>query len=388
MFHRFVYNIAGVLPHRLSPQVRELYWSTLLQNLALAMVLLFEPIYLWQQSVSLRGIVLFFLGVYVLYLLLMPLGAKFATRFGYEHSMALSTVAQVAYYLCLYLVVRDHWFLVPAALLYALQKTFYWPAYHADFARYSDGREEGRELSGLVVALSAVFIIGPITAGLILQFGSWGLLFTVGSCLMLLSNWPLFKTREVFIPRVFPYVDTYRRLFAAENRRSLFGYMGFGEELIVLVLWPIYISVVVVAYIEVGAVVAAATLVTAIATLYVGKLTDEHNKHEVLKLATVLYAFGWLARLVVQTPFGVFLADSWSRLTKNVVAVPLTAITYERAKTRSIMDTVVCFEMSLVVGKIVACLGLLVMLAVVPAAYTWPAAWLMAACFALLYTLI
>lgn len=385
---KFFYALGGVLPHRLSLEVKELYSATVLQNLALAMILLFEPIYLWQQGIGLRSIVLFFLGVYVLYLFLMPLGAKFATHFGYEHSMAFSTIIQVAYYVCLFMVARGPLFLVPSAVLYALQKTFYWPAYHADFARYSDQREEGRQLSGLVVVLSAVYITGPIAAGFILQFGSWALLFAVGSVIMLVSNWPLLKTREQFTPRLFPYTDTYRRLFAAENRRSLFGYMGFGEELVVLVLWPIYISVVVVAYLEVGVVVAAATLITALATLYIGKLTDEQNKHELLKLSTVLYAFGWLARLAAKTPFTVFLTDSWSRLTKNIVAVPLTAITYDRAKQRSVMDTVVFFEMSLVVGKVAACLALLVVLAFVPPAFAWSAAWLVAASFALLYTLI
>lgn len=393
MFRRFAYSLGGILPHRLSSEMKELYWATVLQNLALAMLLLFEPIYLWQQHLSLRGIVLFFLAVYLTYFFILPLGAKFACRYGYEHSMAFATLMQVAYYVCLFLVARSYLFLAPAVLLYALQKTFCWPAYHADFARYSDQTEEGRELSGLTVALSLVYVVGPLVAGLVLQFGTWALLFGLGSCVMLLSNWPLLKTREVFTPRAFSYSAAYTRLFARDNWRRLLGYMGFGEELIVLVLWPIYISLVVVAYLEVGAVVATSTLVMGLVTLYVGKLTDEHNKHEVLRLSTALYAFGWIARLLAHMPFSVFLVDAWSRLTKNVVAVPLTAITYERAKAHSVMDTVVSFEMSLVVGKLTACVALLVVLAFVPAPVTalspaWVAAWLLASAMTLLYTFI
>lgn len=388
MFQRFAYSLGGILPHRLNSEMKELYWATVLQNLALAMLLLFEPIYLWQQGVSLRGIILFFLGVYVLYFCLMPLGARFACARGYEHSMALSTLVQVAYYTALFLVGTSHALLAPAALLYALQKAFYWPAYHADFARYSDQTEEGKELSGLSVAQSLVYIVGPLLAGLLLQFGSWALLFAVGSCLMLLSNVPLFRTREQFTPRAFPYAAAYARLFGPENRRRLLGYMGFGEELVVLVLWPIYISLVVVAYLKVGAVVAASTLVMALVTLYVGKLTDERNKHAVLRLSTALYAFGWVARLLAYLPFSVFLVDAWSRLTKNVVAVPLTAITYERAKAHSVMDTVVSFEMSLVVGKLTACVALLIVLTFVPLPAAWAAAWLVAGAMTLLYAFI
>ena len=101
MFSRFFYAIGGLLPHHISPQIKALYGAMTLQSLALAMLMLFEPIYLWQLGFSLSQIIWFFVGGYVLYLLLMPLGAKFATQFGYEHSMVLSTVAQVGYYACL-----------------------------------------------------------------------------------------------------------------------------------------------------------------------------------------------------------------------------------------------------------------------------------------------
>ncbi|MBI5465711.1 MAG: MFS transporter, partial [Candidatus Kerfeldbacteria bacterium] len=298
MNHRFIYALGGVLPHRLSPQMRELYWATLLQNLALAMLLLFEPIYLWQQGYGVRDIILFFLGVYLAYFLFMPLGAAYATRYGYEHSMAWSTVVQVIYYACFFSVAYSWWFLFPAAVLYAWQKALYWPAYHADFARYSDQTEEGREISGLSVALLLVYVVGPILAGILLTVGSWWLLFAVGSAAILLSNWPLLRTPEIFTPREFPYVDTYRRLIAPIERRNLLAYMGFGEELIVLVLWPVFISIVISGYIAIGAVVASTTLVTMLITLYAGKLADEHHKRAILKFSTILYAFGWLARLL------------------------------------------------------------------------------------------
>ncbi len=389
---KFFYSLGGVLPHHLASQVKELYASALLQNLALAMLLLFEPIYLWRQGFSVAVILWFFLGVYVAYLFVMPLGAKFATRFGYEHSMLVSTFAQVAYYAALYLIAYDWRWAVPAAGLYAAQKALYWPAYHADFARYSDPTEEGKEVSGMTVGLSLVYVAGPLLAGAILTLtGSWALLFGFGCVIILLSNWPLMRTAEQFTPREFPYADTYRRLLDPDNRRALLGYMGFGEELVVLVLWPIFISTVVTAYVEIGAVAAGATLITALATLYIGKLTDEHNKHSVLKFSTLLYAFGWLMRIFVQNPVGVFLLDSWSRLTKNIVAVPLTAITYERAKARSVMDTVVAFEMSLVVGKIVAIAVLLAVFTVIGSmtlAATWNTAWVVAALMTLLYVLV
>src|SRR3989338_4735059 len=147
MHWHFVNTLGRLLPQHVPAPVRELYWATVLQNLALAMLLLFEPIYLWQQGFSVAQILWFFWAVYVTYFLALPLGAKYATSNGFEKSIAVSTVAQIAYYACLDLVAISWWWAVPAILLYTVQKMFYWPAFHADFARYSDLAEEGKEVS-------------------------------------------------------------------------------------------------------------------------------------------------------------------------------------------------------------------------------------------------
>ncbi len=386
---RFTSMLNGWLPNHLTRQMRELYWATFIQNLALAMLLLFEPIYLWQQGFSITQILWFFFILYAVYFFILPLGAKFATLKGFENGIAVSTVALVAYYACLYLVAFSWWWIVPAVIFYVLQKTFYWPAFYADFGRYSDLAEEGKEVSALHVALSGVYVIGPLLGGALITYGSWGLMFIVGCSLILASNWFLLHTREQFAPRNFPYLAAYKRLFARENRRSLVGYLGFGEELILLVLWPVFIATIISQYVEIGALVAVSTLVMIVATLYIGKLSDERDKRYVLRFSTVLYFFVWLARLLARTPLGIFFVDSFSRLTKNIVNVPLLALLYERARSRSVMDTVVSFELALIIGKVVtAGLLLIIFSQITSLENVWPVAWLIAAVMTLFYTII
>ena len=105
-----------------------------------------------------------------------------------------------------------------------------------------------------------------------------------------------------------------------------------------------------------GLIVTLATLVTSVITLYIGRITDSNNKRSILSLGASFYSLAWFARIFIINQLGIFFVDTLSRLAKNVVAVPLTAITYERAKSRSVMKTVVFFEMSLVVGKFIAIL--------------------------------
>lgn len=358
MFHLGLFKTW--LPQSVKRQVKELYISTTMVNFALAMVMFWEPIYLYQIGYSLQKIMLFYLVTYVGYILVIPLGAKFAKKYGYETSLLVGTSLYAFFYIALYLIKDYPSLFYIAALIYTWQKTFYWPAYHANFARFSDAREEGREVSAMTVATSLVYIVGPALAGLIISTLGYAVLFVVVSIIFFASNIPHLLTKEEFTPSQFSYGHVYRQLFSRQNRKSLLAYLGFGEEFVVLVIWPIFISIIITNVFDTGLIVALATLVTSIITLYIGRLSDKSVKHRVLALGSAFYSLAWFIRIFVVNATGIFFLDTFSRLGKNTIAVPLTTITYERAKSlksdqhHHIMSNVVFFETSLVLGKLLA----------------------------------
>ncbi len=354
--------LKSFLPYRIRRQVRELFLATTLVNLALAMVMIFEPIYLYNIGYSLQKIMIFYLITYGLYLVIMPLGASFAKQRGYELGLSIGAILFIVYYLTLFFIDAQPILFYVAPLILALQKMFYWPAYHADFARFSDDSEEGRELGSITMISSLVYIIGPALAGFILANWGYGALFTVASLLFLVSNIPTLVTKEGFKPQPFSYVDAYKNLFNKNNQQSFLAYIGFGEEFVVLVIWPIFISLIIKNVFDLGLIVALATLVTTIIVFYVGRLADFKNKRAILSWGSAVYSLAWFIRIFITNTVGVFFVDSLSRLGKETVAIPITAITYERAKDlkedkhHHVMSTIVFFEMSLVVGKLIAIL--------------------------------
>jgi MFS family permease len=366
-----LHSIKSVLPHRMKRQVRELFMSSLIVSLALAMVMIFEPIYLYKIGYSLQNIMLFYLITYALYFVLMPLGGKFARRYGYEIGMLIGTFLYIGFYVSLFFIAYVPWLFYLAPALLAVQKTFYWTAYHANFARYSDDEEEGREIGAITVVTSLVYIIGPVLAGFIISQWGFGALFMVSSVIFLASNIPTLITKEKWKPRHTDYKKAYTNLFAKKNRKSFLAYLGFGEELIVLVVWPVFISLVISDILDIGLVVTVATLITTLLTLYIGKLSDKRNKRKILRLGSAFYAIAWFVRIFIFTKIGIFFVDTMSRLGKNTIGVPLMAITYENAKSlqkeerHSVMDVILFFEMSLVVGKITALVLIFVLTAFV-----------------------
>lgn len=388
MFSRFNYNLPHFFAHRLTRPVKELYLTVAIMDLATAAVMIFEPIYLYTQKYSVQQILIFFFIAYCLYFVIMPLGAKFANGRGYEQSILVSTVFLVLYYLCLFVLPQHRWLIFLAPAFLALQKTFYWPGYHADFARFSNEREQAREISTLRVINSLVYIIGPLAGGLIITFSSYQALFIVVIALIAVSNFPLLLYRQPFTPHSFSYMKSYRRLLKKERRRQFFAYLGFGEELVVLVLWPIFIWLVIKSSLGVGTVVALATFITTIVTIYVGRVCDKHRKHPVIKLGSTLYALSWTLRAFAGTGVQIFLLDSLSRISKNMVYVPLTAITYYRARRYDIMKGVLFLEMSLVIGKLIAIASIFVVMQVFGVSVGFVFAFLLAGGLSLLYNIL
>ncbi len=351
--------IASFFARRLTRQVRELYSSTLILDFAFSIVSIFEPVFLYlifaekfKSINSIQLVLAFYLIEYLIYFFIMPLGAKFARRFGYEYSIAASTVCIAVFYLFLFGIERSLWFIPGAIITEAFWRAFYWPAYHSDFAKFSVNEERGRQISNLGVMESLVYVVGPIAGGLIVKIFGFNSLFVVAAALILASNIPMLITKEKFRAVPFDYTDAYKRLFKKENRRQLIALLGFGEELIGIIIWPIFIFVVVNDFLGLGALTAISILITTLVLLYIGKITDSHDRQTVLRYGTTFYFFSWLFRLWTRSIFGIFLVDAYSRIAERLVGVPIMALTYERAQKNSVMTSIIFFEMSLVLGKI------------------------------------
>ncbi len=381
--------ISSFFARHLRREVKELYFSVAILDFAWNMIALFEPIYLWKIGFSLSQILLFYLGVYIVYFFLLPLGAKIARGYGFEHSILYSSPFLILYVLALFAIPFSPIFIGAAILAFAIQKTLYWPGYYGDFALYSEDGDRGREVGNLAMIMSFAAIGGPFAGGVLVYFFGFPTLFMLGAAGILVSNIPLFSTKEIFGPaKPFSYIGAYKRLASKQTMRQLFAGIGYGEELIFMVVWPVFIFVAVKNEFSVGSLVAGATLLMMLILLYVGKLTDNNNKKSVIKGGIIVSFVSWIMRMFMSSAFGVFSSETVTRIGRAVVQVPVMATVYERACKGSIMETVVFFEMSLIVGKILAAGILLIIFTAVPQDWFWNIAFGLAGAMTLLYGLL
>lgn len=367
-----------------SRQVKELIVSTTILDFAVAAITIFEPIYLYGLGFGVPGVLLFYLGVYAIYLVIQPLGGKFTRSQGYKHGIMFSTPFLILYYLSLFAIPYSPLFVATAIVAYAIHKMFYWPGFHADFARFGSPTEFGRELGVLVFLLSLASVVGPFFGGVVVKFAGFPTLFVTVAALILASNVPLFLTPEVFVPRKLSYVDAYKRILKPENRRMVVAFMGYGEELLAYTVWPIAIFLAIGGFAEIGAIVSASTMFTAVAGYLIGRRYACGDRNGMIRVGSLFTSLSWLMRVSVSGAFPILGIDTLYRTARQAQGMPTIASVYEAARRYSVTKTAIMIEMSVILGKL-AIGGIALAIFLVFPDRPWTPVYLLAAAVSTLY---
>ncbi len=349
------YHLPSYFTKKVREEIGELFAASAIANLALSIALVFEPIFLYSVlGFTVPQVLLFFAVVYAVYIPTIILGGWFASVYGYKHAIAMSVPFQVFYWVLLLLARDNPGLVILAAIALGLQKALYWPGFHALMARYADQGQVGREFSAIYAIIGVTQVLGPFLGGFLAEHFGMVATFVMASLIYCFSVMPLFTKMEVFVPKAYHYRDTWQ-LYKTFPKKFL-GYVGFGEELLVLTIWPIFIYIIVKNYQTTGLLATVASLIAAALAVVIGKITDQYTKRILIKLGAFFSALVWFARFMATNVWNVFALDTLSRASKEMDFIPISTVTYLRAESTHVMPYAVFFEQSLSIGKLMACL--------------------------------
>lgn len=239
----------------------------------------------------------------------------------------------------------------------AVYKAIYWVPYQVDMALLVDKNARGRQVALLSNGSDVLIALTPLLGGIALtQFGI-SASFLVGALIMSAAILPLLFIKERYESYSWGYLETFQRLFKINNRALLFGYMGDGAQSVALsVPWILFIFVLVEGRFDTLGLVSAVTLIALIMLrAATGTLFDKWDKKRVLIIGGVLNATGWLLKLFVVTPVGVFLSDTYHGAGRVSQRTSIEAVTYEQAADsgRYIDEYTALKEIALSIGRAV-----------------------------------
>lgn len=369
-------------------QLREMYLFLMFFSFATALVTVFEPIFFYQLGIPIWLISIYYLVHYFLYVLLMPIGGMFAARFGYERSLALAAPVFVGYFLLLAILPSQPELLWIAALVLTCFKIFYWPAYHANFASYTDGSNRGTEQSWAWFVQYGAGILGPLVGGIVAQWYGFSALFVVTAGLVLLAGMSLLRTRERYTGVSLAYTDAWHIFVSSRNWRMVWAMIGWGENYIYLVIWPLFLFFMLKSVGVVGIVASFSAAVATVGGFVVGEVCDRITPRRLLKLAVPYMSLGYVWRALMVWPWAVVVGDVMMRTSVIGIEIPLFAQLYKDAKRIGALQYAIAFETILSLIKIVVAAIVAALFFFLPVSTAFIFAFALAGLLALFYNLI
>lgn len=370
---------------RAKRQLKELYLFLMLFFFAAELITIFEPIYLFEQGYSLALIALYYAIHYTAYVVVMPLGGMFVSRFGYERSLALSTPLFALHLIVLAGMTSSPMLFWLAPFTLMVHKIFFWPALHAAFATFTDHQNRGTEQSWLRFLLFGTGVLGPLIGGIVATNFGFPILFIGASCVLLFSSIPLLRTAERNNLSPVTYAKVWRTIIAPRHRRMAISMVGWGEDLVHLVFWPVFLFIAFGSTQTVGFAIAGAAILMVAWGFVVGELSDRFGSRTILRFAGPIIAIGYILRMLIQNPLYIAGSLFYERLANISMNIPFMSRLYRSARGSGPLVYSLAFEMVLAISKALLAWVLVAVFLFAPTPLGFTLTFAAAALLALLY---
>ena len=319
--------------HRPSSGFIALFCGRMLQFAANGLLGLFLPIYLLQQMENQTELVFYYYLIgYLLYFLLLPIGARMLNKIGLRRSIRASVFFEILFYVSLLQLSQNPVLFIPLSILFlTIDRLLFWIPFHTDFAKFTEKNDRGKEVSLLWATRSLLRVVMPVMAGwLIVEYG-FSVIFVIVIMLLFSINLPFLflpRTKERFSWKV---KETFQRFLDKKNQGLVLANIANGmENAAGVVIWPIFIFGTLKGdYLQVGAVSSAIILVVILLQLLVGKYVDKLNKRHLLRWGSAFNALGWFIKIFVFSAFQIFIAGTYHGLARIFKDTPFDSLNYE-----------------------------------------------------------
>ncbi|MBI4043683.1 MAG: hypothetical protein HY393_02675 [Candidatus Diapherotrites archaeon] len=341
-----------VIRFHLTRELGLTYFSIALHFFALALVMVFVPVYLFEQGYAIAEILQSYLVAALTYLGCIFVFTPWIVRRGFKHSMMLSKPLLIVFMVLLYSLPGFRWPLFFIGLVQGVYWNFFWMAYHLDLGRITKQREIGEDVSLAVLARMLAVFVGPLVGAVILTLFGFNVLFLVASLILLVSSIPLFYSRDLHAPSTFSFLNAFS-LKDPRNVRNMIGFFGLGfKDTGAIVLWRLALFLGVSTYLSFGFILTMGFVVGLIVTGLSGVLVDTVGKRLVLKSSALGDAFSWVLRSSASTYSAYFAANASGEAFDTSTNIASSALGYSRAKRSNLVEYTVLREVFIQLGVV------------------------------------
>lgn len=283
-------------------EIDALYFTEGLICFGAGLVSVFVPIYFWQMEMPIWRIIFFYLLNSASFVVFAYLFLPLLRRLSDKMMMSLGVPFLFAYFLALGQMGDIPWLFYVAPALAAIYGVLFNVGYHLDFTCAADGSCLGREVGGRFLATALVRFSSPVLGGLLIGWLGFSNVFLLSAAIMIVALLPLFA----FPRRTVAKKLSWGEVFSSISDRRILPYnlsgVGYSVEVRTAeILWPLLVFFTVGSIKQFGGLVSLGLLASAIATYFIGYLSDKGERRHALSLSASLHILFWLGRAFLRT---------------------------------------------------------------------------------------
>jgi MFS family permease len=352
--------------HFLRGQINEIYVLHALRTFAVYLVSIFIAIFFLTKGYPLIQVLLYFVSQYIFMIFLAHLFIRFATQKGAKRSIIVSIPFTLLYFFILYnfdafrAALGDIPSIILIGLIYCTSAAFYWMGYESDFSKEHSRKKTGKQTSIAQIIAIVPASISPLIGALIITNWSFKILFGIIFLLFILAIIPLFFNKEVTDKKKF----TRKGILKKSTFKYSLSYIGEGiREPSSVIFWPILLFLIAINLREIGGLYALTNISLIIMVAYIGRVTNNQNRHKILKRGTILHTIPFILRAFFKTLAPIAIFQGLAAVTWGLISVPYYSTFYDKAKTKGIGQEIYTREIYLNLGRISIFALLAIMLA-------------------------
>ena len=326
-----------------------------LNGFAISFVAIFIPIYLFKLGYSFQMVMIWLMIHHLSLLLFAFVTVKVSNKIGLVHSLHVRSALLLTYFSLLLFGLKDIpilFYIIP--IISGVESAFYWIPLNILFVRNTKEENMGSSMSKFFVIPKALSMAGPLVGAFIVIHYGFNILFAFAMFLLFFTFLPILslkseKTDFIFSKEKFKEIwQKNKQYFVPEIIDNL------AED--AMVLWTIFIFLQLASTLEVGIIATITAVTSLLFTLTLGKLTDQWDKHKLIKIGAFLVSVVWFINFTIGEFFPnqylFYIATIFATLSLKVFLVPYSSLMYNQAR-KDDAQFLVLREIPVVLGRLV-----------------------------------
>lgn len=290
------------------------------------------------------GIISFLLGV--------P-GGIVLRKIGYQKSFVFSFLVRSLFFILMFFAKGSALFLIPAALLDALNSQLFWGGYYSLLSKNAKKTNMGKDVGVLYTLLQIVAVISPAISGLIAYLVGIEVLFLIGLVFMMLSSFLALNMNLKVVTNTISYKEFFEWI---KETRFMTLSASFGGKYLydaAIYLWPLYIYSLLGSIDRVGYLYTVSLFLAMLFTYFAGDYIDQHKSKKPFYFSGGFLSLLTALRTQVVTIWGIAFVDTFDKLVSNVYNLYFDTMFIKRGKGHSSDSFFIYREMMLNVSMVI-----------------------------------